>query len=233
MQASKSQGSLPSGSRCLRRLSGEAFRAHLSTLSCFCWRSPPFPHCGQGSRSWCRGESITLHTLVVKVYDPLHPGGSKERGQAPRCGYPPGVRTPKSSRAAGSKLAVLVDGCTRRHYEEGPLDEKCGARLTRAPLEESEQAPLGVHPKSTSHLAPQCTGGVTGLPSKGAALEPKCPHVLRCSLSVPCLSVVPCEAGSIRLHEPASDGLEVDPTCPCLLSIRRLGCGSRADPCPP
>ena len=45
--------------------------------------------------------------------------------------------------------------------------------MTQAPLEESEQAPLGVHPKSTSHLPPRCTGGVTGLPSKGAALEPK------------------------------------------------------------
>ena len=129
-----------------------------------------------------------MHTLVVKVYDPLHPGGSKERGQAPRCGYPPGVRTPKSSRAAGSKLAVLVDGCTRRHYEEGPLDEKCGGRMTQAPLEESEQAPLGVHPKSTSHLPPRCTGGVTGLPSKGAALEPKWlhtpPETLTLSLSL-------------------------------------------------
>ena len=45
--------------------------------------------------------------------------------------------------------------------------------MTQAPLEESEQAPLGVHPKSTSHLPPRCTGGVTGLESKGAALEPK------------------------------------------------------------
>ena len=184
LQASKSQGSLPSGSRCLRRLSGEAFLAYLSTLSCFCWGSPPFPHYGQGSRSWYRGESITLHTLV-KVYDPL-----SSKGIAPwwfertRSGSP--LRLPSGNEqtevvegspdeevAWSSKLAVLVDGGTK-HYEEGPLDEKCGGRMTQAPLDESEQAPLGVHPKSTSHLPPRCTGGVTGLPSKSSALEPKC-----------------------------------------------------------
>ena len=135
-----------------------------------------------------------MHTLV-KVYDPL-----SSKGIAPwwfertRSGSP--LRLPSGSEdtevvegspdeevAWSSKLAVLVDGCTRKHYEEGPLDEKCGGRMTQAPLEESEQAPLGVHPKSTSHLPPRCTGGVTGLPSKGAALEPSLSLSLSLSLS--------------------------------------------------
>jgi len=65
---------------------------------------------------------------------------------------------PREEVAWNSELTVLVDGCTRRHYVEGPLDEKCGGRMTQAPLEESDQAPLGVHPKSTSHLPPRCKG---------------------------------------------------------------------------
>ena len=44
-------------------------------------------------------------------------------------------------------------------------------RKTQAPLEESEQAPLGYTPSQP--VPPDARGGVTGLPSKGAALEPK------------------------------------------------------------
>ena len=116
-----------------------------------------------------------MHTLV-KVYDPL-----SSKGIAPwwfertRSGSP--LRLPSGNEqtevvegspdeevAWSSKLAVLVDGCTK-HYEEGPLDEKCGGRMTQAPLEESEQAFLGVHPKSTSHR-----DSVTSLPdARGAS----------------------------------------------------------------
>ena len=155
-----------------------------------------------------------MHTLI-KVYDPL-----SSKGIAPwwfertRSGSP--LRLPSGSEdtevvegspdeevAWSSKLAVLVDGCTRRHYEEGPLDEKCGGRMTQAPLEESEQAPLGVHPKSTSHLPPRCTGGVTGLPSKGAALEPKWlhtpPETLTLSLSL-CVFISTCAPTCAYAH---------------------------------
>ena len=117
-----------------------------------------------------------MHTLV-KVYDPL-----SSKGIAPwwfeRSGSP--LRLPSGNEdtevvegspdeevAWSSKLAALVDGCTRRHYEEGPLDENCAGRMTQAPLEESEQAPLGVHPKSTGGRSPEIVrkdggGGVKG-----------------------------------------------------------------------
>ena len=138
-----------------------------------------------------------MHTLV-KVYDLLSRGIAPWWFERTRSGSP--LRLPSGSEdtevvegspdeevAWSSKLAVLVDGCTRRHYEEGPLDEKCGGRMTQAPLEESEQAFLGVHPKSTSHR-----DSVTSLPDARGASQASRARVQHLSQNVPMFSAALC-----------------------------------------